>query len=119
VSSRRRPGRRAVQGAPFARFHGDRAQRRVRRALDNEVDHTARCGHACLQAGQAFQHFDAILVFQRNLRVAGNGHAILAVAGVRIELEAADGELFRIADGVVGIVDAGVELDGIAEIADL
>ena len=109
----------AVQGAPLARFHGDRAQRRASRALDDEVDHAARCGHACLQAGQALQHFDAFLVFQRNLRVAGNGHAILAVAGIGVELEAADGELFRIADGVVGIVDAGIELDGVAEIADL
>jgi hypothetical protein len=40
--------------------------------------------------------------------------AILAVAGVVVEFKAADGELLRIADGVVGIVDAGVQLDGVA-----
>jgi hypothetical protein len=99
---------RAVHRAVFAEPEQHAAQRVVGGALGGVVDDAARRGDAVLQAGQAFQHFEPLLVLQRDLGVAGDRQAILAVAARIVELEAADRELLGIADRVVGVADAGV-----------
>ena len=60
------------------------------RPLGDVVDEAAGRGNAALHAGNALEKLDALLVFKRNILLAGDGHAVDLKPGGQIERKAAN-----------------------------
>ena len=101
----------------FVGGHRDRAH--IFRALAHVVDQPAGLGDAALQAGQALEHFDLLLVFQGDVLFAGDRAAVDLVAARRVEGEAANHEVLVVADRGVAVADRGVVFQYFAEQARL
>ena len=100
---------------------GGRYRHRVHifRAFGHVVNKAARLGHATLQARQAFQHFDLLLVFQADVLLAGDGTAIDLVTAGRIQREAAHIKVFVITNRRIAFAHGGVIAQHFAEQARL
>jgi hypothetical protein len=76
----------------------------VGRALGDVVDEAASRGHAAFDAGDAFEEFDALLVFERHILLAGDGHAVDFEPGGEIDGKAANLVVAVVAHGNVVVV---------------
>ncbi len=78
------------------------------RALAHVVDDAARRHHAGSEAGFTLEDLHFLHVFQGQALFAGDGQAVEAVAGGRVQGEAADGDVLVVADRRVGIAQRGI-----------
>ncbi len=84
-------------------------------ALGDVVDETAGRSHAALDGGKPMQEFDTLLVFERHILLAGDGHAVDLKAGGEIEGKAANLVDAVVADGHVIVLDGSIVFDDIRE----
>ena len=87
----------------------------VGRPLGDVVDKPAGRGHAAFQPGDAFQEFDALLVFERHILLAGDGHAVDFKPGGEIDGKTANLVVAVVAHGHVVVVDRGIVLHHVGE----
>ncbi len=86
--------------------HRDRPD--VLRAFGLIVDDAARLGNAALQARQALEQLDLLLVLQRHVLLAGDAAAIDAIAVGRVQREAAHHKVFVIAYRRITVAHRGI-----------
>ena len=86
-----------------------------RRPLGHVVDQSARRGHAALHAGNAFQELHPLLVFQRHILLAGDGHAVDLKPRGQIDGEAANLVVAVVPDRRVILANGGIVLDHVGE----
>ena len=79
------------------------------------VDDATAGGDAAFEAGDAFDDFDTLLVFERDILFAGDGQAVDLEAGGEIDGESADLEIAVVANGGVVFADGGVVFDDVRE----
>ena len=77
------------------------------------VDDAACGGNAAFESGDALDEFDALLVFEGNILLAGDGHAVDLQAGGEIDGESANLVVTVVADGRVVFADGRVVLDDV------
>ena len=106
-----------THAAALAPFEEGRAQRRVERALDDEVDQAARRARAGLDAAQALQDVDARLVLERDRGLGVDRQAVAAEVEAVVDDEAAHGEVVDVALGVVGRRHRRIEARQVGEAA--
>ena len=80
------------------------------RLFGHIIDYAAGGGDAAFKSGDAFHEFDALLVFERNILLAGDGHAVDLQAGGQIDGESADLVVTVVADRRVVFADGCVVL---------
>ncbi len=96
---------------------GDAAH--VGRPLADVIDHAAGLHHAGFQPGQSLQDLHLLHVLQRHLLLAGDGQAVAAEAGGRVQRIAADCDVLVVADRRVVVAQRGILAGQLAERADL
>ena len=77
---------------------GHRHRAHILGAFGHVVDHPAGLGNAALQTGQALEHFHLLLVFQRDVLLAGDGAPIDLVTAGRVQRKATHHEILVITD---------------------
>ena len=87
----------------------------VGRALGDVVDEAAAEATPLSTPARPLQEFDALLVFERHILLAGDGHAVDLEAGGEIEGKAANLVVAVVADGHVIVADRGIVLDHVRE----
>ena len=82
---------RSDDAAALAPLEEGRAQRRLERSLDDEVDEAARRARAGLDAAGALEDVDACLVLQRDRRLGVDRQPVAAIVEAVVDDESADG----------------------------
>jgi hypothetical protein len=106
---------RAEHAAALAPLDECRAQRRVERPLDDQVDQAAGRARPRLDAARALEDVDARLVLERDRGLGVDRQAVAAEVEAVVDDEAPHGEVVDVALGVVGSRHRGVEARQIGE----